>query len=306
MAEKMKVDVGTITGFADNFKGYTGAAQAAQRINAVFGMNIIDNPAELVRTFYTTGAPGVAMLVKQKIMESGIDIEAMLAGPAGAARLAALSPILGDPQGAGRFLRAQMGAEDLADIGLGADAKDFDKNIGAIIPQSKQIEALAENMAVTLLKKLGIGLGETGVVMDALLKDLSMQFEAASKDAMEGKAFTEVKKTIADKVKDIFGVALGETVQTTPPPEAKTNDFTKVIEDTSDAADSLKISAEALKRLVEILEEEKAGTGGTEKPGDSSSAGALGRGAEVVLTVDSSLRSGVIRVVNDAFRGKLS
>jgi len=248
----------------------------------------------------------MAMLVKQKIMESGIDIEAMLAGPAGAARLAALSPILGDPQGAGRFLRAQMGAEDLADIGLGADAKEFDNNIGAIMPQSKQVEALAENMAVTLLKKLGIGLGETGVVMDALLKDLSMQFADASRTAMEGKAFESVKKTIADKVKDIFGVALGETVSTTPPPEAKANDFTKVIEDTSAAADSLKLSAEALKRLVEILEEEKAGTGGEAKPGDSSSAGALGSGAEVVLTVDPSLRSGVIKVVNDAFRGKLS
>ena len=111
---------------------------------------------------------------------------------------------------------------------------------------------------------------------------------------------------IADKVKDIFGVALGETVQTTPPPEAKTNDFTKVIEDTSDAADSLKASAVALKRLVEILEEEKVGTGGAEMPGDTTSAGVLGSSGQVVLTVDSSLRSGVLKVVNDAFRGRIA
>tara|TARA_R100001224_G_C4010807_1_gene146066 strand:- start:344 stop:1390 length:1047 start_codon:yes stop_codon:yes gene_type:complete len=310
MAEKMRVDVGTITGFADNFKGYTGAARAAQRINAVFGMNIIDNPAELVRTFYTTGAPGVAMLVKQKIIESGIDIEAMLAGPAGAARLAALAPILGDPQGAGRFLRAQIGAEDLADIGLGASVGQFDQNIAAIMPQSKQIEALAENMAVTLLKKLGIGLGETGVVMDALLKDLSMQFTKASENAMEGKAFQEVKKTIAEKVKDIFGVALGETVQTTPPPGGKgtTSALTEAAAQSTEASKSLKISADKLAKSVEALEK---ATKDTRSPGERTRGSApfgtegFGENPEFRLTIDPSGRKGLFKIINEGFRNSL-
>jgi hypothetical protein len=309
MAQKMKVDVGTITGFADNFKGYTGAARAAQRINAVFGMNIIDNPAELVRTFYTTGPSGVAMLVKQKILESGIDIEAMLAGPAGAAKLGALSPILGDPQGAGRFLRAEIGAEDLADIGLGASAKDFDKNIAGIIPQSKQIEALAENMAVTLLKKLGIGLGETGVVMDALLKDLSMQFAEASSTAMEGKAFEGVKKTIAEKVKDIFGVTLGETVQTTPPPGGKgtTSALTEAAAQSAEASKSLKISADKLAKSVEILEKTMRDT---RSPGEITRGTApfgqpgFGENPEFRLVLDPSGRKGLVKIITDAAMGK--
>ena len=93
MAKKMKVDVGTITGIAERFSGYSDAARSAQAINALFGKPVIRNPAELVTAFYTLGEGGVVQLVQQKLIESGVEIDTDSA--AGRAQLRFLSQQFG-------------------------------------------------------------------------------------------------------------------------------------------------------------------------------------------------------------------
>jgi len=183
VAQKLQVDVGDITAFGDNFKGYSGAAKAAQTINAVFGRNIIDNPAELIRIFYT-GGPGAALVhVREKLFNSGIDLEGMLSGPAGAARVQMLSGLFGTNA---RSLRRMLGdrtltAEDVNLIGTETeeDAEGaFQDTVKSRLTQTKKIEQAAEQLAVKFMTDtLGISLGTTGDAIDKLTAETVKAFE---------------------------------------------------------------------------------------------------------------------------------
>ena len=76
VAAKARVDVGSITAFADNFAGFRDAQKAAQTINAIFQKPVIRDPAELVRLFFTEGPAAVTAYVQNKVLETtgGIDL----------------------------------------------------------------------------------------------------------------------------------------------------------------------------------------------------------------------------------------
>jgi len=183
MAEKAKVDTGAITGFADNFKGYSQAAQTAQTINATFGARIIDDPAELVRTFYTAGPAGALQLVKAKIAESGLDLEQLLAGGAGAARLQMLSQLgFGSAQAARRLLTTDQTQEELDQINQGvmpgtpeaeAGKKAFDAAAIETLDQAEIIKAATEQATIVAMEKgLGVELGEFGKLFNRLTQSI--------------------------------------------------------------------------------------------------------------------------------------
>lgn len=303
MAQDMRVDVGTLTGFADNFSGYTGAARAAQRINAVFGANIIDNPAELVRTYYTSGAPGVALLVKQKLVDSGIDIAAALEGPAGAARAAALQPLLGDPQQARRFLLAETDTETIEAIGAGQPAdftKAFADFVTSTLTQAKQIEGLSENMAVSLLKEMvGVSLGATGVIVDQTTADLAAAFQAKIKDF----AASDVFKIGKDKIQEILSgadEALGaETSAQNITPTSPAGIGATAI--------AVAANAEQTKNLTGVMERmitavDKLETAISEKADEPPSTSSLGVNQELsVRFID--LHKGVGRFIENSAKG---
>jgi hypothetical protein len=207
VAQKLQVDVGDITAFGDNFKGYSGAAKAAQTINAVFGRNIIDNPAELVRIFYT-GGPGAALVhVREKLFNSGIDLEGMLSGPAGAARVQMLSGLFGtNAQNLRRMLGDRtLTAEDVDIIGTETeeDAEGaFQDTVKSRLTQTKKIEQAAEQLAVKFMTDtLGISLGTTGDAIDKLTAETVKAFE----DGLDTIVKPQVK-SIGDFMKRQLGI----------------------------------------------------------------------------------------------------
>ena len=222
VAQKLQVDVGDITAFGDNFKGYSGAAKAAQTINAVFGRNIIDNPAELVRIFYT-GGPGAALVhVREKLFNSGIDLEGMLAGPAGAARVQMLAGLFGTNA---QSLRRMLGdrtltAEDVDLIGTQTeeDAEGaFEDTLKSRLTQTKKIEQAAEQLAVKFMTEtLGISLGETGEAIDTLTAETVKAFERGLDEVVQPQV-----ESIREFLKARFGPG-AEAPPAAPAPEAPT------------------------------------------------------------------------------------
>lgn len=271
VAQKLEVDVGDITAFGDNFKDYSGAAKTAQTINAVFGRNIIDNPAELVRIFYT-GGPGAALIhVREKLFNSGIDLEAMLSGPAGAARLGMLSSLFGvNNQTMGRLLRDrsinQATLDNFAETGELASPEDFDTIVGGTITQTERIKAGAEQLAVqfvTMLVGDGNVFGKLGAAIDSLTKETLDTFEAGSEEYL---------KPIVDKVKGIFEEAFKPTaapITAAAPPSADTIAAVAGLEaakKTDEAAGKLEGAAIALNEMVATMKNTASTTG----PGQQS------------------------------------
>jgi len=186
-AQKAKVDTGAITGFADNFKGYSDAGRTAQTINAIFGRKIIDNPAELVSVFYTGGPAAALELVKRKIVSSGIDIEEMLGGAAGAARLQMLAQLgFGSAQAAKRLLTTDttispgdQAALDEAATGGPAD-KSLQNRFNALaeemLTQSDRLKQLNEEITFKFFDRLGIGLGQFGEMFNGMIESVRKGF----------------------------------------------------------------------------------------------------------------------------------
>ena len=259
VAQKLEVDVGDITAFGDNFKDYTGAAKTAQTINAVFGRNIIDNPAELVRIFYT-GGPGAALIhVREKLFNSGIDLEAMLSGPAGAARLQMLSGLFGvNNQTMGRMLGDrsinQAMLDNFVETGELADPSVFDKTVEGAIPQADKIRAGAEDLAVKFLGML-VGsdnvFGKIGDVIDGLTAETVGLFDQMLEEQM---------KPIIDKIKGTFmrvveeGPLLPAEINPTTPTEGGDEASVKMRE----AAEETSTAAAALLKAGEELREASA------------------------------------------------
>ena len=186
-AQKAKVDTGAITGFADNFKGYSDAGRTAQTINAIFGRKIIDNPAELVSVFYTGGPAAALELVKRKIVSSGIDIEEMLGGAAGAARLQMLSQLgFGSAQAAKRLLTTDttISPGDQASLDEAATGGPADKSLQnrfnalaeEMLTQSDRLKQLNEEVAFKFFDRLGIGLGQFGEMFSGMIESVRKGF----------------------------------------------------------------------------------------------------------------------------------
>lgn len=186
-AQKARVDVGAITAFADQFEGYSGAAQAAQRINAIFGKPIIRDPAELVRTYYTMGPEGVVSLVREKMINAGFT-EADFEGAAGAARLRALSKTLGiTTQQAQRILTAEditseeiAGIMDATDGGAGqaAGARTLDETAKMTLDFATQVEASMERAAAAFAEGLGFQVGDIITKFDPILQAMGADVES--------------------------------------------------------------------------------------------------------------------------------
>lgn len=205
-AQKARVSIGAITAFADQFEGYSGAAEAAQRINAIFGKPIIRDPAELVRTFYTMGKEGVVSLVREKMITAGFT-EADFEGAAGAARLRALSKTLGiTAQEAQRILTAEdITPEEISGImdatgggaAQAAGAKTFDETARMTIDFAKEVEASMERAAAEFAEGLGFQVGDIITKFTPILRAMGADVEAASGDL--GESF---RPTLGDAINE--------------------------------------------------------------------------------------------------------
>ena len=196
-AAKARIDVGAITGFGDNFSGYSQAASTAQQINAIFGRRVIDNPAELVSIFYTGGGEAALEYVKRKLVTSGVDLEEMLGGAAGAARLQMLGGMgFGGAQQARRALLGdttitpgeQASIEEAAaggPAGGGAQAT-FDSLAKEMLNQADRIKQLNESVTVKFFEGLGTGLGEFGNMFDNMLENLTVGFDKLTEKFIKG------------------------------------------------------------------------------------------------------------------------
>ena len=100
-AQKSKIGTEAITGVAEQFSTYSGAAQAIQGINAIFGEPLFTDPAALVDLFYSEGPEGILKALQDKLA-GGLDPET----PAGRAQIKALQQILGGLGDSQTILRA--------------------------------------------------------------------------------------------------------------------------------------------------------------------------------------------------------
>lgn len=306
MAQKMRVDVSAITGFGDQFKEYEGAARTQQRINAVFGQRVINDPQELVRIYHTSGPPGVALFIKQRIQDLGIDVEDFFAGAAGSARATALAqPIgFGNVQEALRFFKADVNELNLDNMGdfmkAGADqAGAFDDTVAATRTMAKQIEALSENLAVKMLERAGIArLGDTGPVFDKLLLDLANSFNEGLDDLSESALFKEGRSTIVEIIGGLTGTNAGVTP--TSPTAAAGIPMGVIKENTEETAlltEEVKKNTVAVDKLATKLESLSDATSTAPMAGGASGI------PEVKLTIDKGFRTGLLRFMDDASAG---
>jgi hypothetical protein len=187
-AAKAKVDVGAITGFGDNFSGYSQAASTAQQINAIFGRRIIDNPAELVSIFYTGGGEAALEYVKRKLVTSGVDLEEMLGGAAGAARLRMLGGMgFGSAQAARRALLSDTAitpaeAEGIQGAGPTADlSARFNALAEEMLTMQDRVNQTTEQQAAKLFQNIGVPIGEMGKMFTGMLKNVELVFETLRK-----------------------------------------------------------------------------------------------------------------------------
>ncbi len=192
-AAKAKVDVGAITGFGDNFSGYSQAASTAQKINAIFGRKVIDNPAELVSIFYTGGGEAALEYVKRKLVTSGVDLEEMLGGAAGAARLRMLGGMgFGGAQAARRALLSDttIAPAEAEGIQAGDAPKDLTRRFDALaeemLTQADRAKQMNEEVTVRFFENMGVGLGKFGDMFDDMLEKVRVGLMGANPDAQIG------------------------------------------------------------------------------------------------------------------------
>ena len=310
MAQKMRTDVGTITGFADQFDNFAGAAQMQAKINALFGMKVIDNAKELITTFYAHGQPGVALLVRRKIEEKGIDMDEFFSGPAGAARARFAGKDLGfgSTQAALRFFKTPLDQLSLEGVGEGAAGPGgFDDFARGTLTLNKQVEADAEKRATELLRLMGLqSLGQVGLVVDSLFAELSSKFSEKTAELAESPIMKSVRSAIADAL----GVG-GETevaattaaaVTPTGPLGAASGALSDAAITAAKAGDSFERGMKALDDATILLDKmisEMKGT--TTGGGDALRRPPLdfSRPQRMEIEFGTSLKNGVIKIVDD-------
>jgi len=211
MAKNMKVGTEAITGFADNFSGYGSAAKASQTINAVFGRSVINDPAELVRVYYTQGPSGVLQMVQNRMQASGADID--LESAAGRAQVKALVDAgLGNQQDVIRMLRGEAispGEKDKIDDATAPGAIDtpelkalagqFDSLTQATVTLGDQMTSLNESIMAGGLDKIGLGFGEIGPIGDNIIG----QFGTLSKNIVDAITIPDEIKNVIESIKTI-------------------------------------------------------------------------------------------------------
>ena len=292
-AEKMRIDPGTLTGFGEQFANFTGAARAKARINAVFGMNVIDNPAELVTAYFTGGDPAVAMLIKQKIQEKGIDMEEFFEGPAGAAKAMALgAPLgLGNAQNAIRFFTSDMTAADLEGVGEGTTTKGFQEAVDAMRTIPEQIELVSEKLAISLMDGMNLSFQNLGPVFDKLLENSAKGTMAAISDFFELKP---VKKGLE-------GIA-----EVLPKPPAQTEQaetLENILSSTSENKEETKKLREELTKNTEAVG--KLSTQLSNFDGESfgqASGFGFGTSRELSLKLDPSFKTATLSLLDNGFK----
>lgn len=314
MAEKAKVDTGAITGFADNFKGYSQAAQTAQTINATFGAPIITDPAELVRTFYTAGPAGALQLVKAKIAESGLDLEQLLAGGAGAARLQMLSQLgFGSAQAARRLLTTDQTQAELDQINQGvmpgtpeaeAARKAFDRAQIEALNQEEVIKAATEQATIVAMEKgLGVMLGDFGKLFNRLTESIEKFTTGPLTDAAikMGTQPLPGGKTAKDLVQNV----MNPNAATVTPKEGEAffdNIESAVMKGTTEALGGFKEGLKEFEKSLGGLKEEFKDLFGDSAPGDSSSARNM-PDTIVVKIGKQSFQGAVVDAFSSAARG---
>ena len=292
-AEKMRIDTGTLTSFGDQFANFTGAAKAKARINAVFGMNIIDNPAELVTAYFTGGDAAVAMLIKQKIQESGIDMEQFFEGPAGAAKAMSLgAPLgLGNAQNAIRFFTSDMTAADLEGVGEGTTTKGFQETVDAMRTIPEQIELVSEKLAISLMDGMNLSFQNLGPVFDKLLQDSAKGSIAAISEFFQLKPVKEGLKGIAE-------------VLPTGPSQAKQPETLEgILSSTSENKEETKKLREELTKNTEAVD--KLSTQLSNLDGESfgkSPAFGFGTNRELSLKLDPSCKQATLSLLDNGFK----
>lgn len=216
MAKKARVDVGTLTGLADRFSGYSDAARSAQAINAVFGKPVIRDPAELVTAYYTLGEPGVLQLLQQKLMDSGIDIDPDSAG--GRAKIAFLAKQFGMTRSDVMKVfdsRAVLTDEEAQKITEGATptaggistelqqkaSDQFRTLAGQTVTLGERFEALGEKLLVGGLEGLGIDFQSFGTNLEKGINAIS--------EGVDG------FKGSIDSLMKTFGIEIPEIVKET-------------------------------------------------------------------------------------------
>jgi hypothetical protein len=174
VAAQARVDVGSITAFADNFSGYRDAQKAAQTINAIFQKPIIRDPAELVRIFFTEGPAAVTAYVQNKVLDAtgGIDLDTAR----GRAEAFALQKAvkMGDlttkafAKGSERLTTES--AQALTDAAPGSpDAAAADRKAIESLPIQERAEAVFESFAIKMAKNMGAELGSVGKLLESSL-----------------------------------------------------------------------------------------------------------------------------------------
>lgn len=312
MAQKMRTDVGTITGFADQFSTFEGAAQAMHKINALFGMKVIDNAKELITTFYAQGQPGVAMLVRRKLEEKGVDMEQFFAGPAGAARaaFAGRNLGLGNAQGARRFFMTPIEELNLEGVGEGAAGPGgFDDFAKGTLTLNKQIEADAEKRATELLRLMGLqSLGQVGLVVDSLFAELSTKFSEKTAELAE----SPIMKSVRDSIADALGVG-GEGTAATAAAVTPTGPLSTASGALSDVAITAEKAGSSFERGMQLLDEAskvlekmildiKGSTTGGAPGGNAFQTGqpfGFGTNPRLQIEFGRSLTSGIVKIVDE-------
>ena len=315
-AAKAKVDVGTITGFGDNFSGYSQAASTAQQINAIFGRRVIDNPAELVSIFYTGGGEAALEYVKRKLVTSGVDLEEMLGGAAGAARLQMLGGMgFGSAQGASRALLGdttitpgeQASIEEAAAGGpAGGGAQGtFDSLAKEMLTQADRIKQLNESITVKFFDGLGTGLGQFGNMFDEMLVGVTAGFNNLTDK------FIELAKTIPipgvggidPETGELQSGTLKGTVQKLTSGGQQSSLNTSVKESTtaqSKNTEATNLLTEEVAALVTLMKDAPAG-GGSVAP-----AGTGEGGTRVTLIVDGKEMNAYLKGALPTLMTKLS
>ena len=210
-SKSMKVDVGSITAFAENFSGYQDAAKAAQTINAVFGKSVIRDPAELVRVFYTQGPEAILPMVIEKLEASGAEIDPESA--AGRAQIRALKQALGGTEQdimrmlgfEGDLTEGQQAIEDVTAPGaidtpeVQQLAGQFDSLTQATVTLGDQMTSLKESIMAGGLDKIGLGFGEIGVIGDNIIGHLG----TFSQNIIEAITIPDEIKNVIESIKTI-------------------------------------------------------------------------------------------------------
>lgn len=251
-AAKSRVGVDAIVGVAEQFTTYSGAAQAIQGINAIFGKPLFTDPAALVDLFYQGGPDAVVAEIQAKL---GGEVDPETA--AGRAAIRSLQQVLG--MGSAQEV-IRMFEPDAALTGEERAALDLDPTAEEANALATSFDALNTSTATlsevfkTQAQEVALRFGRaTGIPLD----QMSDTVQRAMEIGFEQLVFPEA---------DELGKSFGEQI------EPYVKDVNLILEKLSTVqgqiltgelpADGLGFSSEGLGQRVLAAAEEAAGVTG--------------------------------------------